>query len=576
MIHKITINNFKKLDKISFQFDNSVVIIGPNNGGKTTIFQALCLWEIGITSYLQAEKRKNLNNNKAVTLNRKNLINSPVDDIKSLWKNKKTTVHIDGKPKHIKLEIELEGDNNGINWICKTEFYYYNEESFSCRITKGLEEMKKIFESNNGIHFGFLQPTSGLSTSEDKLTQGSIDRMLGEGKTAEVLRNICYDILYPEQPKHESYEPKQSWNSLCKQIKILFNADLQQPELIKATGLIQLDYFENKIQYDISAGGTGFRQLLLLLAYMYSHPNTILLLDEPDAHLEVVRQREVFKVLREVAEETNSQIIIASHSEVVLNEASRTSKVIALIENEVFELNTNTSSKMLNAMHDSLNKFGWDYYYQAKAKGHIIFLEGVTDRLMLQELALKLNHPIYSTLQFANFDYTDDNVPNTAIKKYESLKEFFPEIKAIALFDKIYKDTENIKVMNVMCWNKRELENYFAKPKVLIKYAESLSKKYVHLTKEYLSKIMIEVLEDITPRLYLNNLEDEWWDTAKLSDEWLDRIFPEFYKRLNLLNSQGKNFKRTYYELIDFVEFEDIDKEVVDKLDKIYQLLKNS
>jgi predicted ATP-dependent endonuclease of OLD family len=575
MIHKITINNFKKLDKISFQFENSVVIIGPNNGGKTTIFQALCLWEIGVTSYLQAEKRKNLNDNHTVTINRKNLVNSPVEDVQFLWKDKKITTNINGKSARTKIEISLEGETKGVEWICKTEFYYENQESFSCKIVSGLEDIKQIFESNNGIHFGFLQPTSGLSTSEDKLTQGSIDRMLGEGKTAEVLRNICYDILYPEQPKHENYEAKQSWNNLCKHIKILFNADLQQPELIKATGLIQLDYVENKIQYDISAGGTGFRQLLLLLAYMYSHPNTILLLDEPDAHLEVVRQREVFKVLREVADETNSQIMIASHSEVVLNEATRTSKVIALIENEVFELNTNTSSKMLNAMHDSLNKFGWDYYYQAKAKGHIIFLEGVTDRLMLQELALKLNHLVYPILQFANFDYTDDNVPNTAIKKYESLKEFFPELKAIALFDKIYKDTENIKVMQVMCWSKRELENYFAKPKVLIKYAESLSKKYIHLSKEHLSKIMSEVLEDITPRLYLNDLQNEWWDTAKLSDEWLDRIFPEFYKRLNLLNSQGKNFKRTYYELIDFVEPTDIDKEVVEKLDKIYALLRN-
>ena len=63
MITKITINNFKKLNKISFEFSNSVVIIGPNNGGKTTIFQALCLWEIGVKSYLQAKQRKTLTKN---------------------------------------------------------------------------------------------------------------------------------------------------------------------------------------------------------------------------------------------------------------------------------------------------------------------------------------------------------------------------------------------------------------------------------------------------------------------------------------------------------------------------------
>lgn len=575
MITKITINNFKKLHKISFEFSNSVVIIGPNNGGKTTIFQALCLWEIGVASYLQAEKRKNLNSNKAVTINRKNLINSPVDDIRFLWKDKKTSVNTNGKTEHIRLEVEIGGENNGKKWTCKAQFFYYNEESFSCKIISGLNEIRDIFENDNGIRFGFLQPTSGLSTSEDKLTQGSIDRMLGEGKTAEVLRNICYDILYPEQPKHKDYDANKSWKNLCKNIKILFNADLQKPELIKVTGLIQLEYIENKIKYDISAGGTGFRQLLLLLAYMYSHPNTILLLDEPDAHLEVVRQRETFKVLRQVAKETNSQIMIASHSEVVLNEAAITSKVIALIENEVFELNTNPNSKMLNAMQHSLNKFGWDYYYQAKNKGHIIFLEGVTDRLMLQEFALKLNHPCYDLLKFANFDYTDDNVPNTAIKKYESLKEFFPELKTIALFDKIYKDTDNIKTMKVMCWRKRELENYFAKPDVLIKYAESLVKKYSHLSVQQLRQEMQNVIEDITPPLYLKDLKNEWWDTTKLSDDWLDKIFQEFYKRFNIIGLQSKNIKKTYYELIDFVERKNIDDEITEKLDAIYDLLKS-
>lgn len=552
MIHKIIINNFKKLEEISFQFSNSVVIIGPNNAGKTTIFQALCLWEIGVISYLDAEKRNRLNKNKAVTINRKNLINSPISDVRFLWKDKKTTITSQGKIEHIRLEVEIQGENNGKLWNCKTEFYYYNEESFSCKIVKGLKEIQDIYENQGGVHFGFLQPTAGLSTTEDKLTQGSIDRMLGEGKTSEVLRNICYDILYPEHPKHENYNPSQNWDSLCRNIKKLFNADLQKPELIKVTGLIQLEYIENKIKYDISASGTGFRQLLLLLSYMYSHPNTVLLLDEPDAHLEVVRQREVFKVLREVAEETNSQIIIASHSEVVLNEAVATSTVIALIENKVFELNANKSPKLLTSINKALTEYGWDYYYQARLKGHIIFLEGITDRLMLQEFANKLNHPIAPKLAFANFDYTDDNKPSTAIKKHESLKEFFPELKTLALFDKIEGiDVDNIKSMKVMCWKRRELENYFARPSVLIKYAAAFQVKYPHLSESLLKETMGKVIEENTVPARLKDLNHDWWINGKLSDEWLDIIFPEFCKALKI-SDYSKNVKKLIANLSNF------------------------
>jgi ABC-type cobalamin/Fe3+-siderophores transport system ATPase subunit len=573
MIHRIIINNFKKLEEISFQFSNSVVIIGPNNAGKTTIFQALCLWEIGVISYVDAIRRNKLNQNKAVTINRKNLINSPISDVKFLWKDKKTTTTSLGKTEHIRLEVEVQGENNGKLWKCKTEFYYYNEESFSCKIVSGLKEIQDIYENQGGVHFGFLQPTSGLSTTEDKLTQGSIDRMLGEGKTSEVLRNICYDILYPEHPKHDKYNPTENWNSLCRNIKRLFNADLQKPELIKVTGLIQLEYIENKIKYDVSASGTGFRQLLLLLSYMYSHPNTILLLDEPDAHLEVVRQREVFKVLREVAEETNSQIIIASHSEVVLNEAVATSNVIALIENKVFELNVNKSPKLLTSINKALTEYGWDYYYQARLKGHIIFLEGITDRLMLQEFAKKLNHPIASLLEFANFDYTDDNKPNTAIKKHESLKEFFPELKTLALFDKIEGiDVDNIKSIKVMCWKRRELENYFARPSVLVKYAVSLQVKYPHLSDSSLKETMQKVMEENTAPARLKDLNHDWWMNGKLSDEWLDVIFPEFYKALKITD-YSKNLKRTYYELIKFLDKDEIDIEVIEKLNAIHEMI---
>ena len=64
---------------------------------------------------------------------------------------------------------------------------------------------------------------------------------------------------------------------------------------------------------------------------MFANPNTVLLLDEPDAHLEVIRQREVFQKINEIGSETKRQIIIASHSEVVLDEAADVSNVIALI-----------------------------------------------------------------------------------------------------------------------------------------------------------------------------------------------------------------------------------------------------
>jgi predicted ATPase len=341
MLTNIKIENFKKLECISFPLSSSVVIIGPNNSGKSTVFQALCLWEIGVRSFIAAKEQNKLSEKNQITLNRKDLLNSPIEDASFLWTGKKTATSVNGN-RNVILSVEIEGEEEGKKWICRAEFYYFNAESFSCGITKGLSEITELFNEDKSIHFGLLQAMSGISTIEDKLTRGSIERRLGEGRTAEVLRNICYEILYPEVLRNKDYNPEDSWNNLKKTIKTMFGVDLLEPEYIKSLGTVKFEFVENKITYDISSGGRGFLQALLLFAYIFANPNTVLLLDEPDAHLEVIRQREVFQKINEAARETKSQIIIASHSEVILDEAADVSTVIALIENQATPLNIST------------------------------------------------------------------------------------------------------------------------------------------------------------------------------------------------------------------------------------------
>ena len=401
IVTKISINNFKKLENISFNLVESVVIIGPNNAGKSTIFQALCLWEIGVVNFLKSYRINDLNSKGAVTINRKDLLNSPISDSRFLWRNKKVTKknsNTDRSTSHIILSVEVEGEKkDGKPWKCKCEFTFSNAESFSCKIPKeGIRDIIDLYENDEGIHFCFLQPMSGISTDEDKFTEGSIERRLGEGRTAEVLRNICYGVIFPEveSPGNiNKIDSDKNWQKLTDAVRKMFGCELHIPEYIKGLGILKLEYTEENVRYDISTAGRGFQQTLLLLAYMYSHPGTVLLLDEPDAHLEVIRQREVFKLINEVANEVNSQLIIASHSEVVLEEAADASKVIALIENTATELNQGGPIQDIRYLKKVLTEIGWEKYYLAKIKGHIIYLEGATDLSMLKEFAKKIKHP---------------------------------------------------------------------------------------------------------------------------------------------------------------------------------------
>ena len=119
----------------------------------------------------------------------------------------------------------------------------------------------------------------------------------------------------------------------CKNnIYISIFTTLLAPKLFPERAEITMAYKElSGNQLDISASGRGLQQTLLLLAHLYANPHTALLLDEPDAHLEVFRQRQTYKLITDVAEQQGSQIIAASHSEIVLNEAADKDIVIAFV-----------------------------------------------------------------------------------------------------------------------------------------------------------------------------------------------------------------------------------------------------
>ena len=572
MITKVSIQNFKKLELVEFPLSQSVVLIGPNNAGKSTIFQALCLWEIGVSNFIQSSKKNDLNRQGAVTINRKDLVNSPIADARFLWRNKRVTEKRNGGGvEHVRLTVELVGENDGTDWSCKAEFTFSNAESIACKVIGNFKEYFRLVDQGKGVHFGFLQPMSGLATEEDLLTPGAVDRRLGEGRTAEVLRNICYSILHPESRVQAAEIAETNWEKLREAIKTMFGASLNEPEYIRVTGLLQLEYTENGIRYDISSGGRGFQQTLLLLAYMYAHPGTTLLLDEPDAHLEVIRQREAFQLINAVANETQSQLIIASHSEVVLDEAADASNIIAVIDSQAIELNSDQKRKQVNYLKKALTEIGWERYYLARMKRHVLYLEGSTDLEMLKKFANRLDHPAETFLQKANVQYTANNVPHKAIENFVALREFVPNLRGFALYDRVEKDYErNPPPIPVHFWQKRELENYFARPDVLVRHAGLLYVKHPSFNPEHLRQIMRDVIEENTAPIALKDPTNNFWNATKLSDDWLDIIFPEFYKRLNL----PQNFyKRDYYQLISLLQPTEIDPEITENLNAIVSAL---
>lgn len=243
-------------------------------------------------------------------------------------------------------------------WTCGLEFDYANVEAFYCRPLRGEDGARlPVPEAVAGMRVAYLPPMSGLAANETRLDPGAINVRIGEGRTAEVLRNLCYYLL-------EGDGGAEKWGRLCERVERLFGSRLDPPRYLPERGEIAMSYRNRAgARLDLSASGRGEQQTLLLLAHMTANPGSVLLLDEPDAHLEVIRQRQTYQLLSETAAETGSQIIAASHSEVVLNEAAGRDVLIAFVGKP--HRIDRRGSQAAKALRD----IGFEHYVQAEEKG---------------------------------------------------------------------------------------------------------------------------------------------------------------------------------------------------------------
>jgi hypothetical protein len=366
MLTRLQIRNFKRFPEADIPLGRSVVFIGPNNSGKTSALQALALWDVGMRAWnSKREGKSSPGKRPGVTINRRDLIAIPVPVSNLLW----TDLHVrrgrtnGGGTQNIRIDVLVSGVTNDQSWEAGLEFDFSNEESFVCRPIRlpGNDEVpvneakfSKIPPEASGICISYLPPMSGLTDVEPLLQPGRINVLMGQGQTAQVLRNLCYQI-------YERGETGLAWTALAERILTLFGARLLAPRFVTERGEITMEYEERGVRLDLSSSGRGLQQTLLLLAHLYANPGTVLLLDEPDAHLEILRQREIYRVISEVAEQQGSQVVAASHSEVILNEAASRGSVVSFL-GRPHPMNERGSSQLIKSLTD----IGWDQYYQAE------------------------------------------------------------------------------------------------------------------------------------------------------------------------------------------------------------------
>lgn len=561
MLTKVRISNFKPFGDVEIELADRVVLVGPNNSGKTSALQALALWNAGVRRWVEKRGAGNVPRERAgVTINRRDLIALPVPSANLLWHD----LHVrEGykeagkqKTRNVLIEINVEGVGQGQPWSSRLEFDYANEESFYCRSPLGSDGTRlEVPAAAAEVRLAYLPPMSGLAANETRLDEGAIDVRIGEGRTAEVLRNLCWQVLERDPA---------AWGRIVDRMRKLFGVTLDEPQYIKERGEIVMSFrTSGGVRLDLSASGRGQQQTLLLLAHMAANPGAVLLLDEPDAHLEVLRQRQIYQLLTETAAETGSQIIAASHSEVILNEAADRDTVVAFVGRP--HRIDDRGSQVLKALKD----IGFEHYVQAEETGWVLYLEGSTDLAILRAFAEKLDHPAREHLERPFVHYVA-NQPPKAQAHFYGLREAKPDLAGLAIYDRLATPPPADPSLIQHTWRRREIENYLCQEGTLVAWAEAQGRAQVGdlFAASWRDSMQIAIREIRSALAALGKPAPDSPD-LKASDDFLDPLFRKFYEALRLPDLMRKT---DYHTLAPYVPANALDPEVCEKLDAIVEV----
>ncbi len=585
LLHYLEIQNFKRFgDKQRIELDHPAVLIGPNNCGKTTAIQAIALWSQAVKTWHNSKGKAPPKERTSTSLNRLNIVSVPVQRTRYFWHN--TTVR--RGTKDIPLVVTLGVLHENKVQPVTMSFRNQGEELIYCTPDEETLKSPELLAAAAALSVELLYPMSGLETEEPVIQSGRIDVLLGQGQTAQVLRNLCL-LVFKEAPE--------DWQEIVGLMERLFHVRLGGP-VENARGSIGLFYRQEGVKelLDVALAGRGFQQMLLIFAYLYSHRRSVLLIDEPDAHLEILRQKQVYLLLRQIASKNKSQVILVTHSEVILDEALDHNLTL-LLGGHADDLAAKKE------IRDALKLYGTEHYVRARQRGYVIYVEGATDLDILRALAHRLNHRAAKIWdETINSFYVQNTYsslhPEAELEKVEggfgiapkqhffALREMIGELEGLAILDNDGKGTQDSHEggLQISYWNRYEVENYFVTPEVLKRFTKReysdfpLFGEFVDETEEVLDTLTLE-------RVFSGSSKDfaTWQglepDAAHLLWEALTRelklsdFAEEFFRRLaNQLGHAMLLRKGDLHRLVDLTDLESIPKEVEEKLNLLANL----
>jgi hypothetical protein len=474
MITKLTLRNFKSIREQTYEFSHFDLLVGRNNSGKSTVLQALAIWQFCIEAF--SRTRRSGSTGMQVVL--PNFTALPVPEFNLLWneRTERRYPETDGNKRRqefILIEIEvtwLTAERKELSFGVKLR--YNSPQAIYAIPAEGWGRFRDLAANIKKDKpsllpsIVYVPPFSGLEDVEEWRDDGPMRQQVGKAQPGRVLRNLLLRVW----EKHQ-----QDWSDIQKVVKKWFSVDLQPPKYEHGVDTkIICEYKQDEKSYDIIAGGSGFHQTLTLLAFLYGYRPTTILLDEPDAHLHVNLQREVldyFKYLNSKAIERNTQFLIATHAEEFIRGVN-VSQIYSFLYEDKTPKRVDSTPEIITAMADVANL----EVTQLRDSPMMLYVEGESDERLLRAWSQALG--VEGILSKVCFHFmrggSKNDMKDYADRHFSGVKQIIPQTERLILFDYDSSDNAFHPEMNnpvLYEWQRKNIENYLLVPEAWIRTA---------------------------------------------------------------------------------------------------------
>ncbi len=465
MIHKLTLHNFKSIGEQSYEFTDFDLLVGRNNSGKSTVLQALAIWQFCVDEFHRAKR----SGSTGIQIVLPNFTALPVPEFNLLWKDRTDrfypTENGSKKQKFILIEILVEWrDPANVSRAFGVELRYHSPQTIYATPVGGWAAFRECEKTSHLPRIAFVPPFSGLEPSEKWLDVAPTRQQVGKGQPGSVLRNLLLRVC-PPPPKDtlgkiaKGYTVPDDWTELAKVVQRWFSVELLPPQYDSAKDVhIGVEYRQNGKTYDLISGGSGFHQTMTLLAFLYGYQPTTILLDEPDAHLHVNLQREILDYFKKKSAEKGVQFLIATHAEEFARGVDA-HQILSLLKQVPTRIES--TPEVLRAMAEVSN----EEITRLIGSPYIVYVEGETDERILRAWASECGAlPVMDKIDFKIMGGGNKrDMKKLADEHFEALKQIVPKVKRLMLFDydggdEAFHPTPANPALTE--WRRKNIENY--------------------------------------------------------------------------------------------------------------------